>query len=181
MPTKPAARAYFGQAREDLAAAKAVAASGEAPSTFCMLLQMVFEKITKAALLEAGFWTWEKAASTHVALKSNPGTRLLGTLKRNAKILGIPAYRWDYLSLKLRELEDRHPQVYRDRARESERGNAFARHGQLEYPWKEEGEVRYPAGDLNLAKELRDPEQRWGAELLDLASTLIERFDEIFA
>jgi HEPN domain-containing protein len=41
--------AYLAQAHEALEAAKVLAEKG-IPSAFCMLLQMVFEKLAKAAL-----------------------------------------------------------------------------------------------------------------------------------
>ncbi len=179
MPSDRLAEAYLAQGAEDLRAAKAVAAAGTAPSTLCMLIQMVFEKITKAALLESGYWPRDKVESTHRVLQSAAGSKLLQSLKLNSKMLGLHR-NWDFLRLKLRELEDRHPQLYRQRARASEGGDAFARHGQLEYPWYEDGQARTPAKDLSLAKEINDPHSKWGAELLKLADELVRMFDDIF-
>ena len=50
------------QAREDLVAAQAAYGAG-CESAFCMLLQMTFEKLAKAALLRSGQTTLEKAQS----------------------------------------------------------------------------------------------------------------------
>jgi hypothetical protein len=177
MPLDDLARAYLRQVAEDLEAAKAVAKQGTVYSTLCMLLQMAFEKITKAALLEGDHWPRSKAENTHKVLKA--GSRLLENLQRHSKVLGLH-HNWDYLRQKLGELEDRHPQLYEQRSRASEGGDAFARHGQLEYPWWEGDDVRWPARDLNLAKELRDPKSRWGIQLLRLADELVWNFDDIF-
>ena len=45
---------FLEQAREDLRAAWAVSAAGGSPSTLCMLIQMVFEKLAKAAYARSG-------------------------------------------------------------------------------------------------------------------------------
>jgi hypothetical protein len=57
--------AFLAQARADFAAADAVATSGIAPSWLAMLLQMVFEKLAKAALLRMRSADLEDVTSTH--------------------------------------------------------------------------------------------------------------------
>ena len=59
------AEAFLEQAKEDLKAAQTVGLS--APSDFCMLMQMTFEKAAKAALLLQGTIRLEKAVSSHSA------------------------------------------------------------------------------------------------------------------
>ena len=59
------ARAYLAQARADLEAAALVGAAQ--PSVFAMLMQMVFEKMAKAALLRSQMITVKKAETSHQA------------------------------------------------------------------------------------------------------------------
>ena len=59
------ADAYLAQAREDLEGARLV--GGAAGSVFAMLLQMVFEKLAKAALLRSSTVTVQWARRTHAA------------------------------------------------------------------------------------------------------------------
>lgn len=59
------AEGYLAQARADLAAA--VLVGTVQPSVFAMLMQMVFEKFAKAALLRLGSITLASAARTHKA------------------------------------------------------------------------------------------------------------------
>ena len=109
------ADAYLAQAREDLEGARIVGA--RVPSVFAMLLQMVFEKLAKAALLRSAGVTVQRAASTHVA-----ASRLMLVLQRQPGImtpLGGPQVWRDVLET-VPELERAHPQL--------------AEGAQLEYP-----------------------------------------------
>lgn len=74
------AGAYLEQARADLGAANALAASGVAPSCLAMLLQMVFEKLGKAALLRTGSARIEDVTTTHVTAR-----RVLLMLRRERR------------------------------------------------------------------------------------------------
>ena len=58
------AAAYLAQAREDLEAAKKLDTGTS--GTLAMLLQMVFEKAAKAAMLRMGTLSLDKARSTHI-------------------------------------------------------------------------------------------------------------------
>jgi len=74
------ANAYRAQAAADLEAARLL--QGSAPSVLAMLLQMVLEKLAKAALLRSGAMTFKNAARSHVA-----ASRMILVLKRNQQAL----------------------------------------------------------------------------------------------
>jgi hypothetical protein len=59
------ADAYLAQAKADLEGARLIGAAQ--PSVFAMLMQMVFEKFAKAALLRSGAITLTWAVSNHRA------------------------------------------------------------------------------------------------------------------
>jgi hypothetical protein len=63
--TRDWANAYLAQARADLEGAHLVGAA--VPSVFAMLMQMVFEKFAKAALLRSGAVSLDWAERTHRA------------------------------------------------------------------------------------------------------------------
>src|ERR1035437_10224236 len=78
--------AFFAQANEDLASAKVVFV--QQPSVFCMLMQMVFEKMAKAVALRTGQATPSGVKKNHAA-----ASRWIATLKRDREkraILGDP-------------------------------------------------------------------------------------------
>lgn len=161
------ADAFRAQAAEDLRAAKAL--EGRAPSVLAMLLQMVFEKLGKAALLRSGQIALRQARRSHAA-----ASRMLAVLKRDKarrSILGAgnPYAFKDVLPM-VRALERAHPQL-------AEPGQP-----QLEYPWEAGpgAEIRWPARDLALARQLGGPRSLIGARLLKLASQLEQRFDQVF-
>jgi len=160
------ARAYLAQAQEDLAAAWRV--GGEAPSVFAMLLQMVFEKMAKAALLRSSQLTIAKACGSHRA-----AARMVAVLKRNRRMLrllgGGNAYAWKDVLPVVVELERAHPQL-------SEGGP------QLEYPWQDPdtSEVLWPARDLPIAQRLGAPGQLVGLRVLRFAGQLQREFDLVF-
>jgi len=62
------ATGYYMQARADMRAARIL--QGQEPSILAMLLQMVLEKIAKAALLRAGQLTVARAKGSHGAASS---------------------------------------------------------------------------------------------------------------
>lgn len=77
---KRGANGFLAQARADLQVAEVVAASGLATSTLAMLLQMVFEKLAKAALLRMRSISVAHATSTHAT-----AGRLLRTLQHERR------------------------------------------------------------------------------------------------
>jgi hypothetical protein len=151
---------FLEQAREDLRAAYAVPAADSA-STLCMLLQMVFEKLAKAAFSRAGA---VNANSHQVA------TRLFLLLDRNpvgkTLLQATPNVR-QFVA----ELENAHPAVANKSAPPWPR---------LEYPWEDaSGKVLYPAKDLALARRVRNPNDRILVHCLKFASALEEQLTTI--
>lgn len=160
------ADAYLAQASADLAAAKRV--GGQVPSVLAMLLQMVFEKMAKAALLRSGQMTVHQAHGSHRA-----ASRMVAVLKRNRSMLltlgGGYAHAWKDVLPIVVELERAHPQL-------------AAGGPQLEYPWEDpvRGDVRWPARDLPIAQRLAAPGELTGSRALKFASPLEKDFDQVF-
>jgi len=155
------AQAFLIQAREDLKAARCVVGP-ETSSTFCMLLQMVFEKLAKAALAQ-------RSASV-------PRTHRAATFLFQFLEMSPPTYRLpieNRIRQFVAELEEAQPATAR-------------RHKQpfpqLEYPWEDpiSGKVFCPAIDLPLARRVRDPKDRIGIDCLKFATAVEERFSNLF-
>lgn len=148
---------FLEQAREDLRGAWAVHGERRAncPSTLAMLLQMVFEKLAKAAFARSG---QELPRSHGVA------SRLFLLLLRHPaaqQILQVTADVEQFVC----ELECAHPAVA---------GRCNPPAPQLEYPWADPdtGQVYYPARDLHLARRIQDPKDLIAARCLTFASAL---------
>ena len=149
---------FLEQAREDLIAAWLLATSERSPSTLCMLLQMVFEKLGKATFARAG----------NVVPRSHQvASRLFLLLKRypagNLLLLASPQ-----VEQFVRELENAHPAIV---------GNNSPPWPQLEYPWEdtESNTVMYPAKDLYLIRRITDPKDRIALDSLKFASALVQQ------
>jgi len=161
MPAAPRdwADPFLDQAKEDLAAAYAVTSSS--PSTFCMLLQMVFEKLAKSAFARSGMPPPRNhAAAAHFfgMLRRFPSGRQLLTSNGRAEAFIV-------------QLELAQPSV-------AKQNNLLE---QLEYPWEDAaGIVRTPCRDLALARRIADPKDRIGVDCLKFASALIKAVPEIF-
>jgi hypothetical protein len=152
---------FLEQAREDLKAAWSVPASQSA-STFCMLLQMVFEKLGKAAYARAGNVvprTHQAASLLFGMLLRHPAGEALLQVNGNVRQFVI-------------ELEAAHPQVARRQPQPWP---------QLEYPWEDPaaGTVFSPARDLPLARRVRDPKDRIALDCLKFASALAKQLPVI--
>lgn len=164
MPAAPRqwAMPFLAQAREDLKAAWTMDKNAAA-STFCMLMQMVFEKLSKAAYARLG----NVVPHTHRVT-----SHLLVMLRRHPAAARIPQVVPGTLGF-VAELELAHPQIA---------GHAMPPCPQLEYPWEnpQTGKVCSPAADLPFVKRVRDPRDRIAVDILKLASALEARFDEIF-
>lgn len=157
------ADAYLAQARADLAGARLVGTSE--PSVFAMLMQMVFEKFAKAALLRSGSITLTAATKTHKA-----ASRMVATMRIQRGLMAPMggSLIWHAAFEVMEALERAHPSVAR--------GNA-----QLEYPWETNaGVVFWPARDLDIAARLGNPKSNLAAHLSDFASKLDRNFDAIF-
>jgi len=164
-PTSDWADAYLAQARADLAGARAM--GGASPSTFAMVIQMVFEKYAKAALLRQNAVALDWAKTSH-----GSASRMLLVLRRQRGILdslGGPKVWEDVLST-IYSLERAHPAL------------ALQVGPQLEYPWEDiHGVVRCPAKDLAIAKSMGNPSNMLGPRVLRFAEQLGHHFDSMFA
>ncbi len=159
------ANAYLSQARVDLAAAALLAEHRGPRSVLAMLLQMVFEKLAKAALLRQGAVHVSWATTSHAAARG-----LVRALRVQRPLLqpigGREAWR-SALDL-VDELERAHPQLAADGA------------PRLEYPWEDSSSlVRWPEQHLPLLRHL-EPTSTRGAQLLKFARMLEQRFDQVF-
>jgi len=157
------ADAYLAQARADLEGARLVGAA--APSVFAMLMQMVFEKFAKAALLRSGAVTRGWAEGTHRGashmLRAMRLQRGLMEPMGGAKV-------WHDVLWAVEALERAHPAVARGAP-------------QLEYPWETAtGLVQWPARDLPLAASMGNPASNLTTRVVQFASLLGQRFDRIF-
>ncbi|WP_437630702.1 hypothetical protein [Sorangium sp. So ce854] len=153
--------ALLAQARDDLRAAEVVAGAKGPPSALAMLLQMVFEKLAKAALARTDKPCFIANRTSHAA-----ASRLISTIKNHNEYLKL-RYEWkDVLSM-VQSLERAHP--------------ALAKGGpHLEYPWEAGTEMGLPATHLTIVKQLSDPLDPKGPKLLRFARELSNRFDELF-
>lgn len=137
---------------------------GASPSTLAMLLQMVFEKYAKAALLRSGTLDLAQVRRSHAAAskmaqllwRHRPFKEMLGGAQVWADVLGI-----------IPELERAHPQI-------------TGKGPHLEYPWEHNGNICWPARDLPIAQTLGRPESTLPLRILKFAQALGERFDAIF-
>lgn len=149
---------FLEQAREDLKAAWRIQGE-DSDSTLCMLLQMVFEKLAKAAFARAG----EVVPKKHEA-----ASRFLLDLQRH-RVGNAFVSRSPNVCQFVRELGAAHPHVA---------GKQPQPWPQLEYPWEDPatGTVHYPARDLPLARRVRDPKDRIAVDCLRFASDLEKQF-----
>ncbi len=139
MGTISVGQAYLFQAQEDLRAAKMVGSEiASAPSSFYMLLQMVFEKLAKAYMYRNtnqlpkrfGNETADKHFSKIIdaMIRSNPSKR-----KYYKYLIGL-----------IKELEVAQPSIAKTISENTPR---------LEYPWEDKKHsLCYPARDLPLVK-----------------------------
>jgi len=162
--------ALLHQAGADVSAAAKVAEGydGEAHeltrmriAVFAMLLQMVFEKVSKAALARSDFAAFHNIRKTHAT-----ASRMLKAMAGQNKYLALRR-RWKIAFTVVRELERAHP--------------ALAREGpHLEYPWELPERVALPATDLSVVATLADSKSGRAPELLRLADELIQNFNRLF-
>lgn len=156
---------YLEQARADLAGVLLV--QGGEPSVIAMLLQMILEKLGKAALLKSGHININAARGSHLA-----ATRMVRVLSRDRRACARLGWqpnlvRGSVLPV-VDELERAQPQVA---------GGGPC----LEYPWEDPaGVVRWPAKDLPLIGRFRARQQA-GVRVLRFAKDLCSRFHQVFA
>lgn len=144
------AEGYVGQARADLAGARAMGAAS--PSTLAMVRQMVFEKFAKAALLRQGAVPLATVRQSHKA-----ASRLLHAIRiqksLSARLGGTKV--WEDVLGFVGALEAAHPQL------------AQAGASQLEYPWEHvDGRIQWPAAHLQVARTLGNATSNLGPRVL---------------
>jgi hypothetical protein len=154
---------FLEQAREDLRAAQA-AYTAACESTFCMLLQMTFEKLAKAAFARQG------TALTH---SHDGASRLLLLLALAPGGSTLPGNQ-SRLFAAVRDLENAQPSIVKH--------SGVPQYPQLEYPWVNPASnlVEWPARHLPIAQAVRDPRQRLGPDLLKLANAMSVQFNTLF-
>ena len=157
------ANAYLAQARADLVGARLVGTYE--PSVFAMLLQMVFEKFAKAALLRSGSIPLASAKTSHKA-----ASRMVAAMRIQRGLMvpmGGP-HVWQAAFEVVEALERSHPSIAQGT-------------GQTEYPWETTtGAVHWPARDRAIAAKLGNPRSNLAAHVMDFASKLDRQFDAIF-
>lgn len=158
------ATGYYKQALADMRGARVL--QGAEPSVLAMLLQMVLEKLAKAALLRSGQITVDHAKGTHRAAST-----LLFQLGRNKRAC-------EQLGLAIGTVRHRLAPLV-DRLEASQ--PALAGDGPcLEYPWETpSGEIRWPAQHLEVARKF-GPKSQEGQLLFELSLRLCERFEQAF-
>jgi hypothetical protein len=139
---------WSSQIRADLDAVDLLVRQGQRSSTVCMLLQMVFEKLTKLALNLGR----RPFPSEHKCVE-----HLIGVLKRSPRMPVVYLPNRDVLRFVL-YIEELNPSVAKAKRAEDPLG-AFP---QLEYPWEDlvAGKVMSPATDLPILSRLRDPDDQ---------------------
>ena len=154
---------FLEQAREDLRAAWAVSTAGGSPSTLCMLIQMVFEKLTKAAYARSGQVvpkTHQIVAYLfqHILLRDPVGKTLL---QENPNVQQF-----------VEALENAQPSIA---------GKQVPVWPQLEYPWEDasSGAFHYPARHLWLVRRAEEPKDRIVADCLIFATALEKQLTTI--
>ncbi|MDI1428803.1 hypothetical protein [Polyangium sorediatum] len=154
--------ALLAQAKEDLLAVEIVAGSEKSPaSVVAMLLQMVFEKLAKAALARTDKPCFIANRTNHVA-----ASRLVSAIKNQNDYLNL-RHAWKDVLPMIQALERAHP--------------AVAKSGpHLEYPWEQGDVMGLPATHLAIVTQLADPRDPKGAKLIRFARELADRFDSIF-
>jgi len=153
---------YLAQARADLAAARHL---GTAEcSVLAMLLQMVFEKSTKAALLRSGAITFAAARSSHKG-----ASRMIAAMRLQRGLMtpmGGP-HVWHAAFEVVEALERAQPSLAQGGA-------------QLEYPWEETTGIKWPERDLVIAARLGNARSNLAAHVSKFANQLDRHFDSIF-
>ena len=155
---------FLEQAREDLKAAWALVDANPcpAPSTLCMLIQMVFEKLAKAAFARAGLVVpknHQVATRLFLMLTRHPSGKAILTVYPNVEQF-------------ITDLENAHPAVA---------GKQIPPWPQLEYPWEDTatGIIQYPAQHLYLVRRVQDPKDRITLDCLKFASAMEKQLTSI--
>jgi hypothetical protein len=160
LPARLWSDALLAQATDDLAAAQVLAREGGPASVLCMLLQMVFEKLAKAALARFDAQCFVALRTSHAA-----ASRLVAAIKTQKDYVGFH-YAWKDVLPLVQALERAHP--------------ALAKGGpHLEYPWEAGTRMALPEEHW-IVRQFDDPSDPKGPRLLRFAREICERFDELF-
>ncbi len=131
-----------------------------------MLLQMVFEKFSKAALLRQAQLPLATIRGSH-----KTASRMLHSLRRQPAVFALlgGAKVWEDVLWLVGALEAAHPQL-------------AARHDpQLEYPWEDvHGAIQWPARNLQIAKLLSDSRKVLAPRVFRFAESVDQHFDAMF-
>jgi hypothetical protein len=161
---------FLEQARADLHAANALSVGNgisQHGSTLCMMIQMVYEKLAKAAYHRGNNNVCYRHDLIwylfHQLARHPQGKRLLS---QHSRVQGFVI-----------QLEMAHPQVAK---RFVERGGLP--YPQLEYPWENsQGTICWPEQHLSLARRVTDPKDRIGLDCLLLATALEKQLFTLIA
>jgi hypothetical protein len=160
---------FLEQAREDLKAAWSLAnATPLSASTLCMLIQMVFEKLAKAAFAKGG----------NVDNRNHQVASRVFPLIQRASPAGVHLVRNSPNVIQfVFELETAHPFV----ANRAEKDDPTVPWPRLEYPWPDPtaSVVLSPAHNLALAQRVRCSADRIAADCLKFASAFAKDFHNI--
>lgn len=168
------AEGYLGQARADLGAATKLATQSQITmadaSVLVMLLQMALEKFAKAAALRSQV-PYDKVGRSHAALKFLRHGLKLGCTKSDKLLLAFRAAEPD-----LQRVESLQPSIARFVSASVEDNQP-----QLEYPWVgTDGEIRFPARDLDLARDWAKPGNHALPKFMRFMSQLDRDFERVF-
>ena len=164
---------FLSQAAADLAAARACKSAG-CPATFCMLLQMAFEKLGKAAFARR---TSLMAGHTEPPHSHRTASRLLELLRLSPGSATFAPSPTVYKAVFA--LESAHPDVAKPNANLNP---PQLQQPQLEFPWIDpaSGTVKSPTNDLPIARRVADPNDLIGVALLKFADALVKNFNTLF-
>ncbi len=161
------ADAYLRQAKAELDAARENIGAG----VRAMLLQMVFEKIAKAALLRSGQWAIAHTQTTHSG--ASHMMQLLTIRRYQSRTTYSQGQLRNSLKPLVDELENLQPAIAAQRGRISGPW--------LEYPWETpQGLVAVPSSDLPNLKRYGAAHAPTMALLMRFAGELLARHKSIF-
>lgn len=149
------------QAQEDLSAVEILTENLGPASVRAMLLQMVFEKLAKAALARVSVTEFLAHRTSHVA-----ASKMVRVIKTNAAYHDLHVD-WKEVLPMIQSLERAHPAV-------AKRGP------HLEYPWEQGPVIGHPSQHLEIVRQLADPRNPRGPKLVRFARELCNKFNDIF-
>lgn len=168
------AEGFFDQAAEDLNAVQILLREGGPASTSCMLLQMIFEKLFKAAALRAA--SDDTAQIRQICASHAAADRVSSRLRHHPQLermewLGQGNRHQFHLTLDwVKALEKLHPAFSRD--------NPFP--GCLEYPEEDPSGKLWLPKEVALVQQFADPRKHLCPFLLSFAQEFQRNFNQLF-